>query len=54
MELLGLLAVMNGSVADYSRHALTPTGLPPSGKVRASPEINLLLTSLWKVNRQFG
>jgi hypothetical protein len=46
MELLGLLAVMNGAVAGYSRHAVPQPRLPKR-KVRASPEINLLWITLW-------
>jgi hypothetical protein len=46
MELLGLLAVMNGAVARYSWHAVPQTGCPKR-KVRASPEINLLWITLW-------
>jgi hypothetical protein len=46
MELLGLLAVMNGAVAGYSRHAVPPLG-NPKRKVHASPEVNLLWITLW-------
>ena len=42
MELLGLLAVMNGAVAGYSRHAI-----PLTRKVRALPEVNLSWITLW-------
>jgi len=34
MELLGLLAVMNGAIAGYSRHAVPPTRLPQTEGAR--------------------